>query len=97
MSAPGAPTRSNRERCWESRDAYYGCLTQHGITTPPGTDMSDVKGPLGAGKFAETQQSAERESKAAAERMQDPCAELRDKYEGSCSRSWVSTSGWRTS
>ena len=26
-----APTRSERQRCWEARDAYFACLDAHNI------------------------------------------------------------------
>ncbi|WFD30202.1 hypothetical protein MSPP1_001219 [Malassezia sp. CBS 17886] len=91
MSSPvPAPSRSNRKLCWDSRDAYYACLTTHGILAPPGTDMSDTKGPLGRGQFAEGPHSAaERAASAAAERARDPCVRERDAYEGNCAQSWV--------
>lgn len=87
-----APTRSNRQRCWDNRDAYYACLSKHNILSPPGTDMTGIKGPLGAGSFAEPRRSeAERAQLAAQERSNDPCRQERDAYEGSCAQSWVRT------
>jgi len=86
-----AATRSNRQRCWDNRDSYYACLTKHNIHSPPGTDMTGIKGPLGAGSFAEPRRSeAERAQLAAMERSNDPCLRERDAYEGSCAQSWVS-------
>jgi len=90
MSSTGAPTRSNRQQCWDSRDAYYACLTKHSIQVPPGTDMTGTKGPLGSGAFAEPRRSEdERMRITMAERDADPCVELRNVYEGSCAQSWV--------
>ncbi|KAI9752388.1 MAG: hypothetical protein M1815_000521 [Lichina confinis] len=28
---PEAPSRDARQRCWDSRDAFFGCLTRHDI------------------------------------------------------------------
>ncbi|SHO77707.1 Similar to S.cerevisiae protein COA6 (Protein involved in cytochrome c oxidase (Complex IV) assembly) [Malassezia sympodialis ATCC 42132] len=85
-----AATRSNRQRCWDNRDSYYACLTKHNIHSPPGTDMTGIKGPLGAGSFAEPRRSeAERAQLAAMERSNDPCLRERDAYEGSCAQSWI--------
>lgn len=82
--------RTNRQRCWDNRDAYYMCLTKHSIVAPPGTDMSDIKGALGRGQFAEPPRTeAERVRLAAEERAHDPCTHERDAYEGSCAHSWV--------
>lgn len=84
-----APTRANRKQCWDARDAYYECLLGHGLQKPPGTDMSDVKGPLARGKFADNTDAQTRAAAAAKERAEDPCAQLRDAYEGACLPSWV--------
>lgn len=52
--------------------------------------MSDTKGPLGQGKFAEPPRSAaERAKIAEEERRTDPCVTERNAYEGSCAHSWV--------
>ena len=89
MSQTGV-SRSSRQRCWESRDVYYACLNKHNSFAPPGTDMSGTPGPLGRGAFRDPPRSeAERAQKAADERKNDPCAPLRDEYEGSCAKSWV--------
>jgi len=29
-----APTRADRERCWEQRDIYFGCLDRAGVLVP---------------------------------------------------------------
>ena len=84
-----APTRANRKQCWSARDAYFACLLGHRINAPPGTDMSDVKGPLASGKFADTTDKETRQKQAAEERAADPCVQLRQAYEGSCLPSWV--------
>ncbi|WFD33649.1 hypothetical protein MCUN1_000462 [Malassezia cuniculi] len=84
-----APTRANRKQCWDARDAYYACLLKHDIIAPPGTDMSDVKGPLATGKFADATDAQTRQKKLEEARANDPCAKLRDTYEGSCLPSWV--------
>ncbi|WFC94448.1 hypothetical protein MBRA1_001078 [Malassezia brasiliensis] len=89
MSQTGV-SRSSRQRCWESRDVYYACLTKNGIHAPPGTDMSGTPGPLGRGAFRDPPRSeAERVQKAADERKNDPCTPLRNEYEGNCAKSWV--------
>ncbi|KAL2315763.1 Cytochrome c oxidase subunit 6B-like protein new16 [Schizosaccharomyces pombe] len=31
MAGNGALRRSAREKCWEARDAYFGCLDRHSI------------------------------------------------------------------
>lgn len=52
--------------------------------------MSDIKGALGRGQFAEPPRTeAERVRLAAEERAHDPCTHERDAYEGSCAHSWV--------
>lgn len=28
------PTRTERKRCWEARDAYYSCLDSLGVVNP---------------------------------------------------------------
>lgn len=85
-----APTRNERKACWSHRDSYFSCLTQKGITVPPGTDMSDGRGPIGKAA-KEEQERLEREKKLSAEeaRKQDPCIQERQGYETNCARSWV--------
>ncbi|KAG9077201.1 hypothetical protein FS749_010936 [Ceratobasidium sp. UAMH 11750] len=29
-----APNREERKRCWDSRDAYFGCLDRAGVVAP---------------------------------------------------------------
>ncbi|WFD05856.1 hypothetical protein MVES1_001190 [Malassezia vespertilionis] len=82
-------SRSSRQQCWDNRDEYYACLTRHNIIAPPGTDMADVKGPLGRGEFAEARSEAERQRTVDIERQQDPCSAQRDMYERTCASSWV--------
>ena len=86
-----APTRNERKACWSHRDAYFACLTSKGVTIPPGTDLSDGRGPVGKSAKQE-QERLERENKLTAEeaRRQDPCIEARKGYEENCARSWVS-------
>jgi cytochrome c oxidase assembly factor 6 len=31
MGSRDPPDRSERQRCWDARDAFYACLAQHGI------------------------------------------------------------------
>ena len=31
---PSSPTRENRQKCWETRDAYFICLDRAGIVKP---------------------------------------------------------------
>ncbi|SAM82856.1 uncharacterized protein UBRO_03382 [Ustilago bromivora] len=85
-----APKRDERKACWSHRDRYFACLTQKGVTVPPGTDMSDGRGPVGKAA-KEEQERLEREKKVTAEevRKQDPCLEERQGYETNCARSWV--------
>lgn len=96
MAAPSepapAPTRNERKACWSHRDSYFACLTQKGVTVPPGTDMSDGRGPVGKAA-KEEQERLEREKKQTVEeaRKQDPCLAERQGYETNCARSWVST------
>ncbi|KAH7341694.1 cytochrome c oxidase, subunit VIb [Rhizoctonia solani] len=33
MSTP-APTREERKRCWQARDAYFGCLDNNKVIQP---------------------------------------------------------------
>ncbi len=89
--APAAPSRSERKACWESRDAYFQCLTSHSIIVPPGTDMSDGRGPVGK-SAAEEQKRLEKEKGASRDQAlkDDPCRSLRGGYEEHCARSWVS-------
>lgn len=89
MSQTPSVSRSSRQLCWESRDSYYACLTSHKILAPPGTDMSDTKGPLGRGGFAEKTSPEERARILAEQRASDPCAPQRDAYEKNCAQSWV--------
>nr|CDI53111.1 conserved hypothetical protein [Melanopsichium pennsylvanicum 4] len=88
-----APTRNERKACWSHRDSYFACLTQKGVTIPPGTDMSDGRGPIGKAA-KEEQERLEREKKMTVEeaRRQDPCLQEREGYEINCARSWVSES-----
>ncbi|GAC93174.1 hypothetical protein PHSY_000737 [Pseudozyma hubeiensis SY62] len=69
-----APTRNERKACWSHRDSYFACLTQKGVTIPPGTDMSDGRGPIGKAAKAE-QERLERDKKQSVDeaRKQDPC------------------------
>ncbi|KAE8223832.1 hypothetical protein CF319_g3195 [Tilletia indica] len=75
---PEAPTRAERQKCWTHRDAYFSCLASHNIAIPPGTDMSDGRGPPSL-----TPKEAEKA------RAEDPCKKERDGFEGSCARSWA--------
>lgn len=86
-----APTRDERKACWSHRDVYFACLTQKGVRVPPGTDMSDGRGPIGKAA-KEEQEALEREKAITADeaRKQDPCLEARQGYEANCARSWVS-------
>lgn len=87
-----APTRDERKACWSHRDAYFACLTQKGVTIPPGTDMSDGRGPVGkAAKEEQERLDRERQVSVEEARRQDPCIEARQGYETNCARSWVST------
>jgi len=73
-----APTRNNRQQCWDSRDLYYECLTKHSILAPPGTDMTGIKGPLGSGSFADPPGSPEERLRRSEEELKtDPCIQLR--------------------
>ncbi|PWN42642.1 hypothetical protein IE81DRAFT_323189 [Ceraceosorus guamensis] len=82
------PTRSARQACWSSRDAYYSCLTSKGIQVPPGTDITNEgKGPIG--KAALEEQRKRGAVNVEEERSRDPCKHLRDGYEEHCARSWV--------
>ncbi|GAC72232.1 uncharacterized protein PSANT_04131 [Moesziomyces antarcticus] len=85
-----APTRDERKACWSHRDVYFACLTQKGVRVPPGTDMSDGRGPIGKAA-KEEQEALEREKAITADeaRKQDPCLEARQGYEANCARSWV--------
>lgn len=87
-----APTRNERKACWSHRDSYFACLTRNGVTIPPGTDMSDGRGPVGKAA-KEEQERLEREKKQTVEeaRKQDPCLSERQGYETNCARSWVSS------
>ena len=88
-----APTRDERKACWSHRDSYFACLTQNGVTIPPGTDMSDGRGPVGKAAKEEQEKLAREKSLSAEEsRRQDPCIEARHGYESNCARSWVSAS-----
>ncbi|PWN95296.1 hypothetical protein FA09DRAFT_146212 [Tilletiopsis washingtonensis] len=80
------PTRSSRTACWDARDAYYACLTQRHVVIPPGTDMSDGRGPVGK---AAAQAQRQRAESLEEQRLADPCAKLRGPYEGNCAKSWV--------
>lgn len=86
-----APTRNERKACWSHRDSYFACLTQKGVTIPPGTDMSDGRGPIGKAA-KEEQERLDRERKLSVDeaRKQDPCLAEREGYESNCARSWVS-------
>lgn len=85
-----APTRNNRQQCWDSRDLYYECLTKHSILAPPGTDMTGIKGPLGFGSFADPPGSPEERLRRSEEELKtDPCIQLRRQYEQKCAPSWV--------
>lgn len=86
-----APTRNERKACWSHRDSYFSCLTQKGVVVPPGTDMSDGRGPIGKAA-KEEQEKLEKEKKQTVEeaRKQDPCLSERQGYETNCARSWVS-------
>lgn len=75
-----APTRSNRKACWESRDAYFDCLTRNKVIIPPGTDLSDASRGRIKPKTPEEVDAA---------RAQDPCVPARDVYERHCVHSWV--------
>lgn len=77
-SSSSLPTRSSRQACWSNRDAYYTCLTSHNVIIPPGTDMSDGRGPP---IF----------SPASVEKLrrEDPCKAERDGFERDCAKSWV--------
>ena len=33
-STTAAPTRADRERCWERRDIYFNCLDRVGVLVP---------------------------------------------------------------
>jgi len=81
------PTRSSRTACWDARDAYYACLTRQHVVIPPGTDMSDGRGPVGK---AAAQAQRQRAESLEEQRLADPCAKLRGPYEGNCAKSWVS-------
>ncbi|KAJ9480151.1 Cytochrome c oxidase assembly factor 6 [Pseudozyma hubeiensis] len=85
-----APTRNERKACWSHRDSYFECLTRKGVTIPPGTDMSDGRGPVGKAA-KEEQERLEREKKQTVDeaRKQDPCLAERQGYETNCARSWV--------
>ncbi|KZS88071.1 hypothetical protein SISNIDRAFT_498113 [Sistotremastrum niveocremeum HHB9708] len=49
---PGAaPDRSSRQRCWDTRDAYYACLDLHEILEPGG-DAEKTKGVCGKERTA---------------------------------------------
>lgn len=91
-AAPAAaPTRTQRQLCWEHRDKYFACLESRGVTVPPGTDMSDGRGPVGKAAAADqAREEKERAGKKNEARAQDPCKELRGGYEDNCARSWVS-------
>ncbi|KAK0534648.1 hypothetical protein OC842_002578 [Tilletia horrida] len=75
---PAAPTRAERQQCWTHRDAYFDCLTAHNMPIPPGTDMSDGRGPPTI---------SEREIAKA--RAEDPCKRERDGFEKNCAKSWA--------
>ncbi|KAK0553501.1 hypothetical protein OC846_000871 [Tilletia horrida] len=77
-SPPAAPTRAERQQCWDHRDTYFACLTQHNIAIPPGTDTSDGRGP--------PSQSAKEVEQA---RKEDPCKKERDGFEKHCAKSWA--------
>lgn len=86
-----APTRSERQACWEHRDLYFGCLTKNKVAIPPGTDMSDGRGPIGkAAKEEQERLERERQQSVAEQRKADPCIKERDGYEKNCAKSWVS-------
>lgn len=72
-----APTRESRQACWSHRDKYFQCLASHDILIPPGTDMSDGRGPPKAPRETTT------------ERETDPCIQHRSGYEKNCAQSWV--------
>lgn len=57
---------------------------------PPGTDMSDGRGPVGKAA-ADEQKRLERERGESREKalQTDPCKDLRGAYEEHCARSWV--------
>ncbi|PWZ01297.1 hypothetical protein BCV70DRAFT_71429 [Testicularia cyperi] len=85
-----APTRSERKACWSHRDQYFTCLTKSNVTIPPGTDMSDGRGPIGKSAKEEQERLAREKNLSAEEaRRNDPCIKERDGYEQNCARSWV--------
>ncbi|PIL32384.1 hypothetical protein GSI_05630 [Ganoderma sinense ZZ0214-1] len=45
--APDATSRQDRQKCWESRDAYFTCLDAAKVVKPgdEGTTCADTKGP----------------------------------------------------
>ena len=51
-TAQPLPTRQARKACWDSRDAYYACLSKANVVIPPGTDMSDGRAPAGKAEAA---------------------------------------------
>ncbi|PWN88627.1 hypothetical protein FA10DRAFT_232651 [Acaromyces ingoldii] len=85
-AANQAPTRSSRRQCWESRDAYYACLSSHRIVVPPGTDMSDGRGMLGE---AAAEEQRTKRDRLEDEVKNDPCASARGPYEENCAKSWI--------
>lgn len=87
--AAALPTRTARQECWASRDAYYQCLTSKNIIVPPGTDMGDgrsVSSKAPPEEKAKVQDKARRQAEAL---ESDPCKTLRSDYEGHCAKSWV--------
>lgn len=41
---PTAPTREQRQLCWNARDAYFSCLDRNDIVQPAEGELGDVKG-----------------------------------------------------
>ncbi|PWN52909.1 hypothetical protein IE53DRAFT_236835 [Violaceomyces palustris] len=81
-----APTRNERKACWDHRDRYYDCLTKNEIAIPPGTDMSDGRGPFGK---AAAEEQARKQTKFEDDLRNDPCVDLRVEYERNCAKSWI--------
>lgn len=92
-AANQATTRLSRRQCWESRDAYYACLSSHRIVVPPGTDMSDGRGMLGE---AAAEEQRTKRDRLEDEVKNDPCAIARGPYEENCAKSWVRGSAGRS-